>query len=87
MRKLYGDTLRKDAGFTKMLKVLAKRNAKMFEGVHAQLSLLLDENSQASKQAPELHRVAKGVKEGVERIGEVYSESSERVEEVWKRCE
>lgn len=34
MRKLYGDSLRKDAGFTKMLKKLAKRNAKTFEGEH-----------------------------------------------------
>lgn len=85
MRKLYGDSLRKDAGFTKTLKKLAKRNAKMFEGVRAQINLLLDENSSTSKQVPELHKVAKGlekgVKGGVERIGEV----GERVEDVWKR--
>ncbi|KIM24595.1 hypothetical protein M408DRAFT_231463 [Serendipita vermifera MAFF 305830] len=85
MRKLYGESLRKDAGFTKMLKKLAKRNAKLFEGVRKQINIMLQENSLTGKHAPEIARVAKGVMEVGERIGEVYSESSEMVEEVWNK--
>ncbi|PVF99622.1 hypothetical protein CPB86DRAFT_783511 [Serendipita vermifera] len=83
MRKLYGDSLRKDAGFTKMLKKLAKKNAQMFEDIHKQLALILEETNLPAK--PEIQRVAKGVKEVSEKIGEVYIEGSEKVEEVWKR--
>jgi hypothetical protein len=48
---------------------------------------MLEENSLTGKHAPELARVAKGVMDVKEKIGEVYSESSEKVEEVWNRCE
>ncbi|KAG8814574.1 phosphatidylethanolamine N-methyltransferase [Serendipita sp. 399] len=85
MKKLYGDSLRKDAGFTKMLKKLAKQNAEIFGGVRKQLTVLLEESSLASKHAPELMKVAQGVREVGERIGEVYNEGTERVEDAWKR--
>ncbi|KAG8837501.1 phosphatidylethanolamine N-methyltransferase [Serendipita sp. 400] len=81
MKKLYGDSLRKDAGFTKMIKKLARQNAEIFEGVRKQLTVLLED----SKHAPEILRVAKGVRDVGEKIGEVYSESSERVEDAWNR--
>ncbi|CAG7852914.1 Phosphatidylethanolamine N-methyltransferase Short=PEAMT [Serendipita indica DSM 11827] len=85
MQKLYGDSLRKDAGLTKMLKKLARRNARIFEGIRQQLTLILEESSLTSKHAAELRKVAQGVKEVGDKIGEVYSESTEKVEEVWKR--
>ena len=48
---------------------------------------MLEENTLTGKHAPELARVAKSMIEVGEKIGEVYNESSERVEEAWNRCE
>ncbi|EEB86712.1 hypothetical protein MPER_16231, partial [Moniliophthora perniciosa FA553] len=49
MRKLYGDSLRKEAGFVKVIKSVASRNARILE-------------SRAGRHAPEIKRVAKEVK-------------------------
>jgi phosphatidylethanolamine N-methyltransferase len=35
MRKLYGDSLRKDAGFVKVFKTIASKNARRVAGKHA----------------------------------------------------
>ncbi|EPQ55966.1 hypothetical protein GLOTRDRAFT_76181 [Gloeophyllum trabeum ATCC 11539] len=65
MRKLYGDSLRKEAGFVKVMKKVAKKNARMLE-------------SRAGKHAPEIRRVAKEVKGTFDKV---YEETAEAVEE------
>ncbi|KAI0262700.1 phospholipid methyltransferase-domain-containing protein [Gloeopeniophorella convolvens] len=65
MRKLYGDSLRKDAGFTKVVKKVASRNARLIE-------------SRAGRHAPELRRVAREVRGTFEKV---YEETAEVVEE------
>lgn len=57
MRKLYGDAVRQEAGLTRILKRLAKTNARLIE-------------SSAGKHAPELKRVAMEVKETLEKVME-----------------
>ena len=57
MRKLYGPALREDAGFTKVIKKVAMKNAKLLE-------------SRAAKHAPDLTRVAKEVKGSFEKVYE-----------------
>ncbi|KAG6899626.1 hypothetical protein C0993_008568 [Termitomyces sp. T159_Od127] len=49
MRKLYGDSLRKEAGFVKVMKSVASKNAKILE-------------SRAGRHAPEIKRVVREVK-------------------------
>ncbi|KAF4586330.1 phosphatidylethanolamine N-methyltransferase [Pleurotus pulmonarius] len=65
MRKLYGDSLRKDAGFVKVMKTVASRNAQLLE-------------SRAGKHAPELRRVAKEVKGTFDKV---FEETAEVVED------
>lgn len=70
MRKLYGDSLRKDAGFVKVIKSVASKNARILE-------------SRADKHAPELKRVVKEVKGTFEKV---YEETADVVEEFLARC-
>ncbi|KAF9529123.1 phosphatidylethanolamine N-methyltransferase [Crepidotus variabilis] len=65
MRKLYGDTLRKDAGFVKVMKSVASKNVKILE-------------SRAGRHAPELKRVAREV---IGTFDKVYEEAADAVEE------
>ncbi|KAF8999874.1 phospholipid methyltransferase-domain-containing protein [Cyathus striatus] len=65
MRKLYGDSLRKDAGFVKVIKSVASKNARILE-------------SRAGKHAPELKRVAKEVKGTFDKV---YEETADALEE------
>lgn len=71
MRKLYGDSLRKDAGFVKVIKSVASKNARLLE-------------SRAERHAPELKRVAKEVKGTFDKV---YEETAEVVEEFLAKCE
>lgn len=71
MRKLYGDSLRKDAGFVKVMKNVASKNAKILE-------------SRAGKHAPEIKRVAREV---IGTFDKVYEETADAVEEFLARCE
>ncbi|PSR73031.1 hypothetical protein PHLCEN_2v11135 [Hermanssonia centrifuga] len=65
MRKLYGDSLRSDAGFVKVIKKVARKNARLLE-------------SRAGRHAPEIKRVAKEVKGTFDKV---YSETAEALEE------
>ncbi|KAI0028570.1 phospholipid methyltransferase-domain-containing protein [Vararia minispora EC-137] len=65
MRKLYGDALRKDAGFVKVVKSVASKNAKLLE-------------RRAGRHAPEIRRVAKEVKGTIDKV---YDETAEALEE------
>jgi hypothetical protein len=56
----------------------------LFSDVHKQINLIIEER--AGSHAPELRRVAEGVIGVGGRISDAYSEGSELVEEVWKRC-
>lgn len=71
MRKLYGDSLRKEAGFVKVIKNVASKNARILE-------------SRASRHAPELRRVAKEVKGTFDKV---YDEAAEAVEEFLSKCQ
>lgn len=71
MRKLYGDSLRKDAGFVKVMKGVASRNARLLE-------------SRAARHAPELKRVAREV---IGTFDKVYEETADAVEDFLARCE
>jgi phosphatidylethanolamine N-methyltransferase len=70
MCKLYGDSLRKDAGFVKVIKSVASRNARILE-------------SRAGKHAPELKRVAREVKGTFDKV---YEETADAVEEFLAKC-
>lgn len=70
MRKLYGDSLRKDAGFVKVMKKVASKNAKILE-------------SRAEKHAPELKRVAREV---MDTFDKVYEEAADAVEDFVSKC-
>ncbi|KAG7087767.1 phosphatidylethanolamine N-methyltransferase [Marasmius oreades] len=65
MRKLYGDTLRKEAGFVKFIKSVASKNARILE-------------SRAGRHGPEIKRVAKEVKGTFDKVLE---ETADVVEE------
>ncbi|KAG6811507.1 hypothetical protein H0H92_007109 [Tricholoma furcatifolium] len=65
MRKLYGDSLRKEAGFVKVMKSVASKNVRIIE-------------SKAGRHAPELKRVVKEVKGTFDKV---YEETAEAVEE------
>lgn len=70
MQKLYGGSLRKEAGFVKVMKSVASKNAKILE-------------SRAGKHAPELKRVAREVKGTLDKV---YEETADAVEEFLARC-
>ncbi|GBE86958.1 Phosphatidylethanolamine N-methyltransferase [Sparassis crispa] len=65
MRKLYGDSLRSDAGFVKVIKKVARKNAHLLE-------------SRAGRHAPEIRRVAREVKGTFDKV---YEETAEVMEE------
>lgn len=71
MRKLYGDSLRKEAGFVKVIKNVASKNAQLLE-------------SRAGRHAPEIRRVAKEVKGTFEKV---FEETADVVEEFLAKCE
>ena len=71
MRKLYGDSIRSDAGFVKVIKKVAQKNARLLE-------------SRAGKHAPEIKRVAREVKGTFDKV---YVETAEVVEEFISKCE
>jgi len=71
MKKLYGDSLRKDAGLTKTIKVVALKNAKRLE-------------SQAGKHAPEIRRVAQEFRGTFEKV---YEDTADAVEDFLAKCE
>ncbi|KAF7373639.1 Phosphatidylethanolamine N-methyltransferase [Mycena sanguinolenta] len=69
MQKLYGDSLRQDAGFVKVIKSVASKNARILE-------------SRAGRHAPELRRVATEVAREVKgTFDKVYEETADVVEE------
>lgn len=70
MKKLYGDSLRKEAGFVKVIKNVASRNARILE-------------SRAGKHGPGIRRVAKEVKGTFEKV---YDETADAVEEFLSKC-
>ncbi len=70
MRRLYGKALRKDAGFTKIIKKVAVKNARLLE-------------SRAGRHAPEIRRVAKEVKGSFDKV---FEETAEVVEEFLNKC-
>ncbi|KAJ7153467.1 phosphatidylethanolamine N-methyltransferase [Mycena crocata] len=73
MRKLYGDSLRKDAGFVKVIKSVASKNARILE-------------SRAGRHAPELRRVATEVAKEVKgTFDKVYEETADAVEEFFAK--
>jgi len=65
MQKLYGSSLRQEAGLTKVVKNVALKNAKLLE-------------SRAGKHAPEIRRVAREV---IGTFDKVYEETAEAVKE------
>ena len=71
MRKLYGDSLRKEAGFVKVMKSVASKNAKIFK-------------SRAGRHVHDLERVATEV---IGTFDKVYEETADAVEEFLARCE
>lgn len=70
MRKLYGDSLRKDAGFTKVVKKVARHNAWLLE-------------RRAGRHAPEIKRVVREVRGTFEKV---YEDTTEVLEEFLKKC-
>ena len=71
MQKVYGDSLRKDAGITKIIKKVAVKNARLLE-------------SRAGKHVPkQLGRVAKEVKGSFDKV---FKETEEVVEEFLNKC-
>lgn len=65
MKKLYGTSLRQEAGLTKVVKKVALRNAMLLE-------------SRAQKHVPEIKRVAKEVKGTFDKV---YEETAEAVKD------
>ena len=70
MRKLYGDSIRSDSGFIKVIKKVAQKNAKFLE-------------FRAGKHAPEIGRVVREVKGTFDKV---YEETAEVVEEFLAKC-
>jgi phosphatidylethanolamine N-methyltransferase len=70
MRKLYGDSLRKDAGFVKVIKSMASKNVRLLE-------------TRAGRHAPEIKRVAN---EFIETFDKVCEETADAVEEFLAKC-
>ena len=71
MRKLYGDSLRKDAGFVKVMKNVARKNVRIIK-------------SRAGRHAPDLKKVTREVIGTFDRVCE---ETADAVEEFLARCE
>lgn len=69
MQKLYGSSLRQEAGLTKVIKKVARKNALILE-------------SRAGRHAPEIRRVAKGVKGTLDKV---YEETAEAVKDLLPR--
>ncbi|KIY48597.1 phosphatidylethanolamine N-methyltransferase [Fistulina hepatica ATCC 64428] len=65
MRKLYGDSIRKEAGFVKVMKSVASKNARLFE-------------SRTGRHGRQIKRVAKEVKGTFEKV---FDETADVVEE------
>ncbi|THH19165.1 hypothetical protein EW146_g1941 [Bondarzewia mesenterica] len=65
MRKLYGDSLRQEAGFVKVVKNVASKNARLFE-------------SRAGRHGPGIRRVAREVKGTFDKV---YEETAEVLED------
>lgn len=70
MQKLYGDSLRKEAGFVKVIKTVATKNAKALE-------------RRAGRHGPDITRVAKEVKGTFDKV---YDETFDVVEEFLAKC-
>ena len=70
MKKLYGENIRSDAGFVKVIKKVAQKNARMLE-------------TRAGRHAPEIKRVAKEVKGTFDKV---YEETAEVLEEFLAKC-
>jgi phosphatidylethanolamine N-methyltransferase len=70
MRKLYGDSLRKDAGFTKIVKKVAQHNARLL-------------GKRASRHAPAIKRVVQEVHDTFEKV---YEDTAEVLEEFLNKC-
>ena len=70
MKKVYGDSLRKDAGVVKIIKKVATKNARILE-------------SRAEKHVPRLGKVAKEVKGSFDKV---FKETEEVVEEFLNKC-
>jgi phosphatidylethanolamine N-methyltransferase len=70
MRKLYGDSLRKDAGFVKVIKRVASKNVRLLE-------------RHTGRHAPELKIFANEVK-GT--FGKVYVDTADAVEDFIAKC-
>jgi hypothetical protein len=70
MHKLYGDSLRKEAGFVKVMKKVASSNAKMLE-------------TRAGRHAPAIRNVAREFKGTFDKV---YEETAEAVEEFLSKC-
>jgi hypothetical protein len=71
MAKLYGTSLRKEAGFVKVIKSVATKNARILE-------------SRAGKHGPEIRRVVKEVKGGFDKV---FDETKDVVEEFLRICQ
>ena len=70
MQKLYGENLRTDAGFVKVIKKVAQKNARLLE-------------TRAGRHAPEIKRVAREVKGTFDKV---YVETAEALEEFLAKC-
>jgi hypothetical protein len=71
MAKLYGPSLREEAGFIKVIKSVATKNARILE-------------SRAGKHGPEIRRVVKEVKGGFDKV---FDETKDVVEEFLRICQ
>ena len=67
---MYGDSLRQDAGFVKVFKKVARKNARLLE-------------TRAGRHGPEIRRVAREVKGTFDKV---YEETAEVVEEFLAKC-
>ena len=70
MRKLYGDSLRKDACLTKVVEKVARNNARLFE-------------RRAGRHAPEIKRVVREVRGTFEKV---YDDIAEVLEGFLNKC-
>ena len=70
MKKLYGNSLRKEAGFVKVIKNVASKNVRILE-------------SHAGIHGPEIRRVAREVKGTFEKV---FDETADAVEEFLTKC-
>jgi phosphatidylethanolamine N-methyltransferase len=71
MRKLYGPSLRKEAGLTKTIKKMAIKNAKLLEA------------TPASRYTPDLRHFAEEFRGTVEKV---YEETTDVIEDLLIRC-